>query len=64
MATKSAKNKGGGPEHEKAQSLKKAATSSKGRHDQPKGSAKHNTDVKSAKKQKNPTTSPVGEMEF
>lgn len=36
-----------------AEARRKAATSSKGRHNQPRGSAKHNTSPKHAKPEKN-----------
>ncbi len=61
MATKSVKNM---PSDSKAKSLKKAATSAKGRSKQKKGSSEHNTEPRYAKKSKNPDTSPMSEMEF
>ena len=64
MATKSAKNKSGGSQDTKAQTLKKAATSGKGKQHQPKGSAKQSAESHSATKQKNPSSSPMCEMEF
>jgi len=55
------KNKSGGPEAASADKKRKAATSSKGRMKQPRGSAEHNTKVRHSKPERNLTNS---NMEF
>lgn len=50
------KNKSGGREAARCESLRKAATAPKGRHSQPRGSAEHNTSPRYAKKMKKGTT--------
>ena len=54
-------NKGGGPESVSADKKRKDATEPKGRMNQPRGSSKHNTKPRMAKKMRNLEN---GSMEF